>query len=660
MAMDFFEHQDAARRKTGRLVALFILAVLSIVVVVYVAAAVLYLNVQPEQVEPKPVDYRELWNPQLFLVVAGATLAVIGLGSLLKTFELWSGGESVALLLGGRLVVNDTASLAEKRLLNVVEEMALASGTSVPRVYVLDREPNINAFAAGFTPGDAVIGVTRGTLELLDRDQLQGVVAHEFSHILNGDMRLNLRLMGLLHGLLLISLLGYFLMRNAFVAGGDDRKKGGGAAILAFGTVLYVAGYLGVFFGRLIKAAVSREREYLADASAVQFTRNPEGIAGALKKIGGSSQEARIRDSHAEEASHLFFGNALFNAFNLLSTHPPLAERIRRIDPSFDGKFPHVRVDLSDELAAEGMAALAARTAEIEAESIPAEIQLLRARANARRAIPADAADRVGRPSTETLRYARGLLVTMPPELAQAAREPYGARALMFALLLDPDARVRREELARLEPQTEEQVYRETCRLAPVIDAAGDAYWLPLVDLALPALKSLSPRQYADFRHSVELLIKSDSQVDLFEYVLWIVLVRHLDEHFSNRRPRGVHYYGLSGIGESAALVFGMLAYAGHREEDKIGQAFLAGIQTLGLDAKLPERGQCTLGALDAALEQLVQASAPVKRRLIEACAACVAADGEATVREAELLRAVCAMLDCPMPPLLPADRGAS
>jgi len=344
--MDFFEHQDIAQRKTKLLVVFFTLAVVMIILFVYLAFVVAFAGAKS-----KSGGFQmHLWQPELFFAVAAGTVLVVLFGSLYKIWELSKGGEAVAAMLGGHLLDPSTSDLNERKLLNVVEEMALASGVPVPPVYLLE-ERAINAFAAGFSPGDAVIGVTRGCMELLNRDELQGVIAHEFSHILNGDMRVNIRLIGVLNGILIIGILGYILMRVMFHAGSGTRrrgrrgKEGGGGALAIFvlGLLLMAIGYIGVFFGKLIKSAVSRQREYLADASSVQFTRNPQGIAGALKKIGGLSLGSKLQSNHAEEASHMFFGDALRPAFfNLLATHPPLTERLRRIDPAFDGDFPAV------------------------------------------------------------------------------------------------------------------------------------------------------------------------------------------------------------------------------------------------------------------------------------------------------------------------------
>ena len=345
--MDFFERQDKARKKTKLLVFYFILAVAALIVAVYFAALLIFSGVQAQQHR----NFGEspqfaLWNPQLFLGVAGGVLAVVLIGSGYKTVALAQGGSAVSEMMGARLVSPNTNDPDERKLLNVVEEMAIASGVPVPHVYVMDEEDGINAFAAGHKPGDATITVTRGCVKILSRDELQGVIGHEFSHILNGDMRLNLRLMGIIFGILCLAIIGRVLLQTARVGG---RGRGQNPLPL-LGLLLLVIGYIGVFFGRLIQAAVSRQREFLADASSVQFTRNPGGITGALKKIGGLGETgSRLSHAHAEELSHMFFGNGVSEPFiGLLETHPPLAERIRVFDPNFDGKFPYVRYDGRD------------------------------------------------------------------------------------------------------------------------------------------------------------------------------------------------------------------------------------------------------------------------------------------------------------------------
>lgn len=301
--MDFFERQEKAHRNTKLLVVYFVIGVALLIAAVYVASLLIFAGAgsRHNYYNGEQIPFA-LWNPKLFFAVAIGTLAVVAIGSISKTAELAQGGSAVAEMLGGRLVNSNTIDPDERKLLNVVEEMALASGIPVPQVYVLDQEPGINAFAAGHSTSDAVVTVTRGCMKLLTRDELQGVIGHEFSHILNGDMRLNIRLMGTIFGILCLAVIGRVLLQ---MRSGSSRDRN---PLPLLGLVLLAFGWIGVIFGRLIQAAVSRQREFLADASSVQFTRNPAGITGALKKIGGLSYGSKLQAAHADEASHMFFG----------------------------------------------------------------------------------------------------------------------------------------------------------------------------------------------------------------------------------------------------------------------------------------------------------------------------------------------------------------
>jgi len=417
--MDFFERQDQARRNTKLLVVYFILGVALLIVAVYAAVLGIFTGVSSRhhQVYGEQVQIA-LWNPQLFLFAAVGTLAVIGLGSGFKTLELAQGGSTVATMLGGRLVAPTTSDPDERKLRNVVEEMAIAAGVPVPQVYLLPQEQGINAFAAGHSTSDAVVAVTAGAVKLLTRDELQGVIGHEFSHILNGDMRLNLRLMGIVFGILCLAVIGRVLLYTRSRSSKDKNP------LPLLGLALIVIGWIGVLFGRLIQAAVSRQREFLADASSVQFTRNPAGLAGALRKIGGLSFGSKLQAAHAEEASHMFFGNGMGESFfHMMDTHPPLAERIRAIDPSFDGSFPPVSVAET--------ARAAPRAAPPQRSALPFPFPgMPRAQGGmARLAPPIIAAQTVmasaGNPTPAHLRYAEGLRVSIP-----AACKPRRARDL--------------------------------------------------------------------------------------------------------------------------------------------------------------------------------------------------------------------------------------
>ena len=648
--MDFFEQQEAARRRTGRLILYFILAVVVIVVAIYLVVLIALVFVGGDSSQPDAANpYMETpWHPDLLALVAVATIGVIMAGSLYKTSQLSAGGESVALMMGGRLIDSQTRDLAERRLLNVVEEMALASGIPVPPVYVMDDERSINAFAAGHQPGDAVIGVSRGSLEYLDRDELQGVMAHEFSHILNGDMRMNLRLVGILHGILVLAILGWFVLRTMGYSGRSSRSgdKGGGAMamILVVGVGLLVIGSVGLLFGKLIKSAVSRQREYLADASAVQFTRLPDGIAGALKKIGGRAETSKIQDAHAEEISHMFFGSA-FGSFSwqFFSTHPPLAERIQRVEPTFDGEFPK-RVK---------PVRIGAEPVKAKAKKAPADPFEALGTGGATPLDPGGVLGRIGVPGMPQILYAAAILEAMPQEVRNAAHEPYGARAVIYAVLLDREADIRTRQLDALRPLAEELSYRETQRVASLIDRLPDQSRLPLVETAFPALKQLSPEQYTRFRENVEVLIRADNKVDVLEYTVRTMLLRQLDVHFGLAKPIAARHWRLDPLLPSLVGVLSILAYAGQEDEADVKGAFDKGMAQVGRRASSPlPKSDCSLHNLDAALNALAEAAPKLKRKILGACVACVAADGKVTPREAGLVHAVAANLGVPVPPI--------
>ncbi|MFV1964956.1 MAG: M48 family metallopeptidase [Pirellulaceae bacterium] len=644
--MDFFHSQDVARRKTTLLIAYFVAGVVSIVLALY-AVAVVAVTASGKGGMEGDID---LWRWDIFIAVSFLTLTTISLGSLYKIWELHGGGENVATSLGGRRIHPNTSDPGERRLLNVVEEMALASGIPVPAVFVLDGEDTINAFAAGFTPGDAVIGVNRGTIQILSRDELQGVIAHEFSHILNGDMRLNLRLVGLLHGILLLAIIGYYAMRFGGVGRRGSGGKGSGAAVLLIGLALIIIGYVGLFYARLIKSAVSRQREYLADASAVQFTRNPDGIAGALKKIGGLLNGSALRTPEAETASHMFFGNALKGfSFSGLATHPPLETRIRKIDPQFDGRFPPIRPRQRQAERPQPEKAETPRRSPFDSlrpalgtfgDRLPLDPVLIMAA--------------VGAPTMSHVAYAQRLLQALPEELKHAVHDTFSARAVVFALLLDEDAEIRQQQLQYVQEHLGPAAHDETVTLAPLVAASGDAARLPLIEIVQSTLLQLSPEQYKQFRETVTALVKADRKIDLFEFALQRVLLNRLERHFFGGKTPGVRYPAVNGVVAEIRTVLSALAYLGHRKEDEAHTAFVQAMATLKLDRPLDlcSKSECTLPSINAALDKLALASPVIKKRLLHAAMVVVAVDGKVTVGEAELLRAIGDSLECPLPPI--------
>jgi Zn-dependent protease with chaperone function len=650
MATDFFQRQDESRQRTTRLLFLFGLGIVTLIVLVYLLAAGVFLYLGNDPNQPPP----PLWNPELLVAVAGGVLVVVAGGSLLKAAQLSSGGKEVALMLDGREVLGTTRDLRERRLLNVVEEMAIASGVPVPPVCILP-EKSINAFAAGHSPGDVVVAVSQGCLDYLTRDELQGVVGHEFSHILNGDVRLNLRIVVLIFGIMALSTVGYILMRTAPSRRSSNDKKDGGAAFVLLGIGLYLLGMGGAFFGWLIQAAVSRQREFLADASAVQFTRNPDGIAGALKKIGGLALGSRIANPRANEVSHLFLSDAFMGArfTDLLATHPPLEARIRALDPHFDGTYPEVKpVDVS---VAEAKPAQRGR--------LPSILGNLPQKAVMGAALAADSAvQNVGRPQPPHVSYAAGLQVVLPNMLREAAQEPFSARALIYCLLLDPRLQIRQTQLAQLQAGASPRDYQETMRLQEPVRQLSDELRLPLVEQALPALRQMSPAQYQVFSAQVKALIHADNQVSLFEYALQCVLNRYLDADYNHKHPQ-VRFKSPKQVAPQVATVLSLLAYEGQSEANAIEAAFAIGMRTYGGNEaaayQLVPRDDCMPQAFHRALETLTQATPAIKRQVVAACAATIQADRQVTVREGELLRAISATLDCPMPPLIDQQESA-
>ena len=639
--MNFFEAQARAKRQTGRLLLLFALAVAGLIVLTnLLVMGLISFNRDPQHFSTDQFWAQFDWG--LFTMVAIMVTALILFGSLYKTLSLSGGGRVVAEMLGGSHIPRNTDDPAQRRLLNIVEEMAIASGIPVPPVYLLN-DMGINAFAAGQSPNNAVIGVTRGAITYLNRDELQGVIAHEFSHIFNGDMRMNLRLIGLLHGILLIGLAGYFLLRStAFMRSSRNRNSGNVVvAMMALGAGLVAIGYVGFFFGQWIKAMVSRQRELLADASAVQYTRNNEGIADALKKIGGSTWGSLLENPSAQQYSHAYFSVGVSGFLqSLFATHPPLALRIKRIEPRWDGKFIEPKVQ------------------EVAAETAPkhiaaAKMTVMAGAVTAGLLKPEDAVALVGNVRQEHVDQAQEILASIPDPLRRAAEEPFGARAVIYGMLLDGTPDILAKQHMLLTQLADPAVTQHTKDLLPQLPNLPEAARLPLVGLIMPVLRTLSMEQYRRFRTVVQALIAADKKVDLKEWILQHFLIRHLDEHFNQRQRPKPKYSYLGAVKHEAEILLSLLAHTEHPDAAEAEQAFNTGIAAAGTTAlKFAPREQLTLDNLNEAIDKLEALKPLLKPRILKACAACLMYDGKATIKGQELLRTVASCLDCPMPPL--------
>jgi len=643
--MDFFRAQDAARGSTFLLVVLFALAVISLVVVTNLLL-MLFLGLVDANQITTPAGAFSHYDWGHFLAIGAAVALVIAAGSIYKLKQLAKGGSAVAEALGGRIIAQDTLEPAHRRVLNVVEEMAIASGTTVPPVYLLEQESGINAFAAGLTPANAVIGLTKGAVEGLSREQLQGVIAHEFSHILNGDMRLNIRLAGVLHGILLIGLIGYHLLHSGGRGGSDSR---GSSGFFVLGLGLMAVGYGGTFFSNLIKASVGRQREFLADATAVQFTRNPAGIAGALKRIGSANSGALLTHPDAPEMSHAYFAQGIRARLGRLSaTHPRLEERIRRIQPGWNGRFAPAptQVSATGWTTSDGATSSAKLSALTDsAGSIP--------NTDAAR-IAEQAVEQIGHPDETHLRYAQSLIGTLSPALHWAAREPYGARALVYALVLDRNTEVRRHQLVYLEEQADLGVYDYTLQLVTALRDTRREHHLPLLDLCMPALRQLSLIQYRTFNANLDALIRMDARINLFEWCLSRILLSGLAPDFGERRSHATIHKTCADLPRECALIFTLLTQVSANAPAGSRASFEAARAAVGIaDLEPTRRNAIHHQALDAALKRLSRLKPRAKRTFLDACAAGVSADQQVSPAEFEVLRAVSAVIDCPMPPIL-------
>ncbi len=629
--MNFFAKQEQAKKSTRWLVIIYGIATLAIVAgVTLLTAAALMMN---SQQGATLADYYA--NLVLAAVI---TLAFILGASLYKIARLSSGGGWVALEMGGTMIRPEEQEPLRRRLRNVVEEMSIASGVPVPEIYVLEGEDTINAFASGFSSKDAAITVTRGALEKLDRDELQGVIAHEFSHILNGDMRLNIRLMGVLFGILALGLIGRLIMRGGMYSTSSRSNKNGAAfAIMLLGMGLIILGAIGVFFARLIKAAVSRQREFLADASAVQFTRQTAGLAGALKKIGNYGNRSYMRAPKTEEISHMLFSTGSRSIMSLFATHPPLVDRIRALEPSFNedefGQMLPPQMppqEVSDSSGVQGFA--------------PGSTGKPRA----------DIVDSVGHPQAEHVAYAMALRKSLPTNLYDAAHSSEQSILLCLAIILHADGKHREYQLNFLQDKLGAARAKLVRDFSQQILDLGAHCRLPLLAIALPAIRQRPPAEISFLLKNARKLIEADNHVDLGEFCTFRVLQSQL-QPLSDMPVKPKHH---SKVEQRTAMINIIGAVSVHGTESPEGRrnAFLAGMKHL----QLPSDGSTysvdkpeSITQLDASLDALIDLGSDAKQNLLEALNATILRDDQVSIEEHELMRAICATINCPLPPYI-------
>jgi len=635
--MNFFQEQERARHHTIWLVGIFILAVIALILITILFLTGLYVYLNDIPVATFLASPLEYLQPKFLYGTTVAVIMVVAGGSLYKYSTLSSGGKSVAVALGGRQLNRNRAEHAEQKLLNVVEEMAIASGISTPTIFILE-ESGINAFAAGLTLDDAVIGVTRGTIEKLDREELQGVIAHEFSHIFNGDMRLNLQLTATLHGILLIGLIGRFILRSISRSSYHSRssrskKDGGGLYLLVLGGGLMAIGYIGTFFGSIIKANVSRRREFLADATAVQYTRYPRGIGGALKKI--AYYHSAIQSPAAETYSHLYFAEGVSSFFGaLMATHPPLKERIKRIEPRWNGRFPDY-------------GKLQGRREQKQEPKVEPEKEKERKARFTQGAIAA-AMMRVGQVKEEEVEKVQEEIAALDAGVMERISDPLGAQAVILSLLYDE---MYKEPLYRVVQEENPYLLLEFVNVMQAEYKVLQKQSALVVSLSMNALKNLSVEQYHHFKRIVETFVTIDGEVTLFEWSLQYIIQRPLEIHLGLRKVPKRTSTHIGAVKEEVEILYSMLVQAQYSDEREAQKAFDATKKAIHAGAlRYVPREQIDHAAFIRSIQAIERTKPGVAERIFEGVLYSIRMDDMVSESEDTFVHAIAQLMQVPLP----------
>jgi Zn-dependent protease with chaperone function len=630
--MNFYDEQKKAKTSTSYLVFIFLIGLSLFATTI----SLLILSIDSYILTKKliPNSFSEPLFIRSFLSVA----FIVFLASLFQFYTLKEGGKAIALSLGGKLITALSHEKSHRTLLNVVEEMAIASGISPPSVYLLS-DKSINAFAAGFTYEDAVIGITQGALDQLNREELQGVIAHEFSHIFNGDMRLNLRLSGMIFGIVFIGAIGRFIVEvlhetriGRYAAHSSDNKKGGNpiVALYLLGIGLMVLGWIGTVIGEWIKAMISRQREYLADASAVQYTRYPQGIAHALIKIGSNEYGSTIQATAGGTYSHLFFADGIANFWDqFFSTHPRLEDRIRRILPSWNEKFILDENKSSKKSPIESSSDTSALTSILTAPMV------------------IDTLSRIAQqPGNENITYTRARLDTLPISLHTKSANALSAQWIVLALLLS----------AEKIPLLKQQTYLENTSLMMyknIQDTYKEILLLPrsahldLLNLSIPSLRMMSEQQYKVFRQIVIDLIEMDQIVSIWEWSLHAIILTPLDREFSLSKPPKERYKKIEEIQEAISTLFSLLITTQFSNEKNINRS----IETLqAAFTHLSYSSDVSITRLNQALHEIRQSSKPIRAQILEQAISLLRSDGTLFDDDLEIIHALGALFLIPIP----------
>lgn len=645
--MNFFEHQEKARKATAWLALVYALFVAAIVLCVHLVVSVAVFAMREDDAGGEAAGELAgvVLDPEVLLWSVGITSAIILFATLYKMAQLRQGGSAVAQAMGGREVSHNTRDHKERRLLNIVEEMSLASGVAMPHVFVLDNERGINAFAAGFSTNDAAVAVTRGALDLFNREELQAVIGHEFSHILNGDMRLNIKAVGVLFGILCISMAGSIIVRIGIrtlqSGGGRRRSKNDNSAGLAlglmlFGAAIWLIGSLGVLCARIMQAAISRQRERLADASAVQFTRNPQGMANSLKLIGAYPHRGHIETARASEISHMLFASG-FSA-QLFATHPPILARIQAIEPGFDGDFSETA-----KIIARRKQRQAASEEELEEEAMLHRAVLAGVVIAGEEGLGAAGAPEQTAQAQATAQP--GVDKAMPwldDDGRDSVRTTDGAKACIFASVLSGSGDVREAQMRSI-TQGRDAGFAEMVGVwAERLSSMDAPVKRVTCESAVNTLRSLPKREISELAAEIDGLVRADSRIDAFEFALLRMFRSRLMPDVANSKGRAANPASLV---KEASFVLYVLANFGSPDRAVAVAAWQAGTgrlaQTFGASSPEEPSNFNDLGQFDSSLAALVRLPPMAKREFMEACKATVEHDGATTDTEYNFLYAI-------------------
>ncbi|MBU2709098.1 M48 family metalloprotease [Zooshikella marina] len=640
--MNFFQWQRDAKRKTQRLLLLMFITIILLSIGIYFLIFFVFWFAADTQLMHVQGGMPWFFSWEFYLLCLVVVAAVIAVGSMTKLHKLSAGGFTVAESLGGRLVTANTEDFYEKRLLNVVEEMAIASGCGVPDVYLLENERGINAFAAGYELDDAIIGVTKGCIHNLTRDELEGVIAHEFSHIIHGDMRLNIRLIGVVFGITMISEFGEHLLYAR-----DDRNRswllGGGLLLL---------GFMGMLAASWIKSSICRTREYLADASALQYTRNPDGISNALKRIGGSQVGTLLNAQRASEVTHMTFGRCTSRfATETFASHPPLEDRIRKLEPKWDGTFLSPLKTMTDQPETEtspSESVLAVNDTVMLAVSKQQPTLPFKDKAQFKQTVM-----QVGVIKQDHLAYAKTLLKSPPMPVITAIHDPLQVHLVMMALLFDQDEDEQIKQLAIItKAYSDNTTAVAVQQMATYLVSFSSQDLLALLEIAKPVLKLMSLMQRTQLNNCLFALAKADGKLCLFEWAL-LAMVKHYDNKWSETYRAGSlkKSVDLAMVAEDIQIIIAAICQISQMPKPQQLTCFAAAMQQLSLQGEIPST--LSFGRLYKALQQCTQLKLDDKESLIETCSDCIAFDQSVILSEVQLMRVIAVILECPIPPVV-------